>query len=89
VDEHTGGEFENTPNISARSSYGFRPATAASRFDDLLGPGADDAVGPTNSERGGRILRGRPPGWEDLLFAAVLLREKQALEPKFRDHELK
>jgi hypothetical protein len=89
VDEHTGGEFENTPNISARSSYGLgrrrRPAVSTTfSVQALTTPWV-----PRTPSEAAAFLRGRPPGWEDLLFAAVLLREKQALEPKFRDHELK
>jgi hypothetical protein len=35
------------------------------------------------------LLRVRPDGWEYLLFASVLRRRMDALEPKYRDHELR
>jgi hypothetical protein len=34
------------------------------------------------------LLHDRPPGWEYLLYAAVLLRGKKDLESKWHDHEL-
>ncbi|HKG04699.1 MAG TPA: hypothetical protein VKB03_16120 [Conexibacter sp.] len=35
------------------------------------------------------LLRERPPVWEFLLFAGVLLQRRAALEPKWRGHELR
>ena len=35
------------------------------------------------------LLRGRPSGWEHLLFAALLRRQMEALEAKYRDHEMR
>jgi TIR domain len=35
------------------------------------------------------LLRRRPDAWEYLLFAALLRRQLDALEPKYRDHELR
>jgi hypothetical protein len=35
------------------------------------------------------LLTDRPPGWEFLLFASVLLEGKQGLEPRWRDHQLR
>jgi hypothetical protein len=43
---------------------------------------------PRTAEEEATLLRARPDGWEYLLFAAVLLREMNALAPKYRDHEI-
>ena len=43
---------------------------------------------PRTPEEEAALLRRRPPGWEYMLFAAVLRREMDALESKYRDHEL-
>jgi hypothetical protein len=42
----------------------------------------------TVEERAG-LLEARPGGWEYLLFAGVLLQQRDRLAPKWRDHELK
>jgi hypothetical protein len=44
---------------------------------------------PRTAEEESALLDLKPPAWEYLLFAAVLLRERQALESKWHDHELK
>lgn len=36
-----------------------------------------------------RVLESKPPSWEHLLYAGVLLRRKAALEPKWRDHQIR
>jgi hypothetical protein len=36
-----------------------------------------------------RLIAGRPPGWEYLLFAGVILQGRQAMEIKWHDHRLK
>jgi hypothetical protein len=43
---------------------------------------------PRTPEEEAVLLQGRQPDWEYLFFAAVLLREMKALEPKYRDHEI-
>lgn len=43
---------------------------------------------PRTPEERATLLQGRQDGWEYLLFAAALLRERNALEPKYRDHEI-
>jgi TIR domain len=48
------------------------------------------AIGvPRTPEQQRRLLDQRPPGWEYLLFAGVLAQGKDALEPKWRDHQLR
>jgi hypothetical protein len=43
---------------------------------------------PRTAAEEAALLRTRPDGWEHLLFAALLRRQMDALEPKYRDHEL-
>jgi TIR domain len=48
------------------------------------------AIGvPRTPEQQRRLLDQRPPGWEYLLFAGFLAQGKDALEPKWRDHQLR
>jgi hypothetical protein len=58
---------------------------------DLPGGAAEPEIDrvPRTAEEEAALLRTRPEGWEYLLFASVLRREMDALEPKFRDHELR
>jgi hypothetical protein len=44
---------------------------------------------PRTPEQQRRLLAERPPYWEYLLFAGVLAQGKDALEPKWRDHQLR
>jgi hypothetical protein len=44
---------------------------------------------PRSPEEEAELLRDRPGGWEYLLFASVLRRQMDALEPKYSDHELR
>jgi hypothetical protein len=44
---------------------------------------------PRNSEEEATLVQGRQDGWEYLLFAAVLRRRMNALESKYRDHQLR
>jgi hypothetical protein len=44
---------------------------------------------PRTPEQQRRLLAERPPHWEYLLFAGVLAQGKDALEPKWRDHQLR
>jgi hypothetical protein len=44
---------------------------------------------PRTEEEEALLLKTRPEAWEYLLFAAVLRRGMDALEPKWRDHELR
>jgi hypothetical protein len=44
---------------------------------------------PVNSEELDRLLEERPPGWEYLLFGAVLWQGKEELALAWRDHELR
>jgi hypothetical protein len=64
----------------------------ATAIVDVLGAAAEDAPTITRVPRSANeetaLLLSRPPGWEYLLFASVLLRQKAALESKYRDHEL-
>jgi hypothetical protein len=46
-----------------------------------------DAVPRTAADEA-LLLNTRPGGWEFLYFGAVLLRERVALEPKWRDHDV-
>jgi hypothetical protein len=50
-------------------------------------PSAITRVPRTEAERQ-QVLAERPPGWEYLYFAAQLLRERCAVEDKYRDHEI-
>jgi hypothetical protein len=43
---------------------------------------------PRTDEEEAALLEAKPPGWEYLLFAGVLLQGRQALELKWHDHEL-
>ncbi len=43
---------------------------------------------PRAPEQQRELLARRPDGWEYLLYAGVLWQRRQALEPKWRDHEL-
>lgn len=43
---------------------------------------------PRSPDEEAALLRKRPDGWEYLLFAAILRRKMNRLEPKYRDHEL-
>ena len=44
---------------------------------------------PRTTKQQRRLLAERPPGWEYQLFAGVLLQGRAALEPKWRDHQLR
>lgn len=44
---------------------------------------------PRTPEEEAALVRSRPEGWEYLLFASVLRRQMDALEPKYRDHQLR
>jgi hypothetical protein len=43
---------------------------------------------PRTSDQQRELLAQRPSAWEYLLYAGVLWRRREALEPKWRDHEL-
>ena len=75
----------------------------AARISDGLEQVADEVAGvlraparlpeidrvPRTPAEEAALLQGRPSGWEHLLFAAVLRRRMETLEPKYRDHELR
>jgi hypothetical protein len=44
---------------------------------------------PRTVEEQAGLLSARPGGWENLLFAGALLQQRDRLEPKWRDHELR
>lgn len=44
---------------------------------------------PRSSAEEALLLNTRPDGWEYLLFAAVLLRERDALDTAWRDHRIR
>lgn len=44
---------------------------------------------PRTPEEEAQLIAARPDAWEFLLFASVLRRQMDALEPKYRDHELR
>jgi hypothetical protein len=44
---------------------------------------------PFTAEEQSRLIQARSPGWEHLLFGSVLLRGKDALKDKRRDHTLR
>jgi CRP-like cAMP-binding protein len=44
---------------------------------------------PRTAEQRRPLLAQQPPAWEYLLFAGVLAQGKEALEPKWRDHQLR
>lgn len=44
---------------------------------------------PRSEAQRRRLLEERPPAWEYLLFASHLAGEKERLEPKWRDHQLR
>jgi hypothetical protein len=75
---------------AARSSSGI--SHVAAEIMEVLGEAAEntpeiDRV-PRSVEEETALLLTRPDGWEYLLFASVLRRQKAALEAKYRDHEL-
>jgi hypothetical protein len=43
---------------------------------------------PRNADQQRELLAQRPPAWEYLLYAGVLWQRRQALEAKWRDHQL-
>jgi len=43
---------------------------------------------PRTADEEAMLLRSRPPAWEYLLFAGVLRRQMQDVEPRWRDHEI-
>ncbi|WP_198170516.1 toll/interleukin-1 receptor domain-containing protein [Actinoplanes awajinensis] len=43
---------------------------------------------PRTTDQQRELLAQRPPAWEYLLYAGVLWQRREALEPKWRDHEL-
>jgi hypothetical protein len=55
-------------------------------FEKIEDPREVDRVPRTQSEEA-LLLRTQPDGWEYLLFAAVLRRKRDELEPKWREHE--
>ena len=44
---------------------------------------------PRTDEQKRQLLAQKPSGWEYQLFAGILLQGKTALEPKWRDHQLR
>jgi TIR domain len=44
---------------------------------------------PTTAEQRRQLLAQRPPGWEYMLFTGILAQSSAALEPKWRDHQLR
>ena len=44
---------------------------------------------PRTVEEQRQLLTERPPAWEFLLYASVLLRRRADIEPKWRDHEIR
>jgi hypothetical protein len=44
---------------------------------------------PRNADEEAALLRTRPGAWEYLLFASILKRKMDRLEPKYRDHDLR
>lgn len=44
---------------------------------------------PRTAEEQRQLFAQQPPGWEYLLFAGVLAQGRDALEPKWRDHQLR
>lgn len=44
---------------------------------------------PRTADEEAALVRTRPDGWEYLLFASVLRRRMDELEPKYRDHQLR
>jgi hypothetical protein len=52
-------------------------------------PGSQISIIPLDDIGNRDIARRRPPAWEYLLFAGVLVQRKNALETKWRDHVLR
>jgi hypothetical protein len=44
---------------------------------------------PITAEQRRQLLAQRPPGWEYMLFTGVLVQGSAAVEPKWRDHQLR
>jgi hypothetical protein len=74
--------------LAARTGDGLE-AVADAVADALGVPITEIDRVPRSAEEEIALLRVKPDGWEYLLFAAVLLRELEALEPKYRDHEIR
>lgn len=67
-----------------------RAVSGPSTGEGDASPPAEAAVerAPRTPQEEQALIDTRPSGWEYLLFAGVLLRERQALELKWHDHEL-
>jgi hypothetical protein len=94
--------FDDTTIPGLRSTIGYIDArqTTRDRLVELIlsklnqkqpsQATVDVPVGvPRNPEGKRHLLVNRPPGWEYLLFGGVLAQGKDALEPKWRDHQLR
>lgn len=67
--------------------YGFWAWLAGVFLDKIRAARPINRVPRTRREEAVLVAR-RPDAWEYLLFAAVLLRERDSLDPQLRDHEL-
>lgn len=74
--------------LAARTGDGIE-AVADAVADALGVPVTEIDRVPRSAAEEMALLRVRPGGWEYLLFAAVLLRQTEALAPKYRDHEIR
>lgn len=94
--------FDNSVLPGLRPTVGFieasrvTPEQLAGLIDDKLkdAPGilspAPSVIGvPRTVEEQRRLLSQRPPSWEYLFYASVLLMRRASIEEKWRDHELR
>jgi hypothetical protein len=74
--------------LAARTSDGID--AVADAVADVLGvPITEIEQVPRTAEEELALLRTKPEGWEYLLFASVLLKQLEALEEKYRDHQIR
>jgi hypothetical protein len=93
--------FDDTEIPGLRSTIGYIDAqhTPPDNLTELIlqklgGPSSRDVARrrtrvPRTPEQLSLLRTEKPPAWEYLLFAGVLLQGKNALEPKWHDHQLR
>jgi hypothetical protein len=93
--------FDDTEIPGLRSTVGYIDArtTTSDQLVDLVlkkiqGPSEHTATrpilrAPRTPEEQRQLLAEQPPAWEYLYFASILAQGKNALEPKWRDHQLR
>jgi hypothetical protein len=94
--------FDDTEIPGLRSTVGYIDARSTTsdelvtlilhkvqRPSDKVPAIVSDIGVPRTDEQAGQLLTQRPAAWEYLFFAGVLVQGRDALEPKWRDHQLR